>query len=220
MRSILLALIGIYLLSSCAKDYDVIIRNGTVYDGSGSAPIKTDIGIKGDRIDTLGNLTHFSAKKEIDAKGLAVAPGFINMLSWATNSLITDGKGQSDIRQGITLEVFGEGTSMGPISPKLQKEIEEKGDKVQWTTLGQYLEYLEKKGISPNVASFIGATTLRTYTVGYEDRPPTPQELDSMRLLTKQGMEEGALGIGSSLIYAPAFYAKTEELIEICKVLI
>ncbi len=206
------------ILSSCSKDYDVIVKNGTVYDGSGGDPIQTDIGIKGDRIDTLGNLSEFSAKEVINAQGLAVAPGFINMLSWATNSLITDGRGQSDIRQGVTLEVFGEGVSMGPVSPAMKRDVEENDGVVYWETLGGYLEYLEEKGVSPNVASFLGATTARIYTIGYENREPTPEELDSMRLLTRQAMEEGAMGIGSSLIYAPAFYAKTEELIEICKV--
>ncbi len=218
MRKLVVLLCSILILSSCSKDYDVIIRNGTVYDGSGNTPIQTDIGIKGDVIDTLGNLSGFTAKREVDATGLAVSPGFINMLSWATNSLITDGKSQSDIRQGVTLEVFGEGTSMGPLSAQAKEEIEEEGDKVEWETLGEYLEYLEKKGVSTNVASFLGATTLRTYTIGYENRPPTAEELDAMRMLTRQAMEEGALGIGSSLIYAPAFYSSTEELIEICKI--
>jgi len=207
------------LFFSCSKDYDVIIKNGTVYDGSGNQPLQTDIGIKGDVIDTLGDLSEFSSKKTIDAQGLAVSPGFINMLSWAPNSLITDGKGESDIRQGVTLEVFGEGTSMGPLNEALIKEEEEYMDeRIEWTTLGGYFDFMEQKGISPNIASFVGATTLRVNAIGYDNRAPTPKELARMKSLTKAAMEEGAMGIGSSLIYAPAFYAKTEELIEIAKV--
>ncbi|WP_339814703.1 D-aminoacylase [uncultured Imperialibacter sp.] len=218
----LLPLLGA-IISCSTPDYDVIIRNGLIYDGSGSAPISADLGIKGDTIATIGNLKEKSGATEIDAKGKAVSPGFINMLSWATESIITDPRSMSDIRQGVTLEVFGEGVSMGPLSDKMKadwvKNAEEETDITpEWTTLGEYLEYLETKGVTPNVASFIGATTLRIHTVDYDNRPPTEEELDSMRLLVKQGMEEGALGIGSSLIYAPAFYASTEELIELCKV--
>jgi N-acyl-D-amino-acid deacylase len=137
------------------------------------------------------------------------------MLSWATESLIIDGRSQSDIRQGVTLEVFGEGGSGGPLSETMKAEYD---TPPEWTTLGEYLEFLETKGISPNVASFIGATTLRIHQVGYEDRAPTDEEMENMKLLVKEGMEEGAMGIGSSLIYAPAFYSSTEELIELCKV--
>jgi N-acyl-D-amino-acid deacylase len=200
----------------------MIIRNGTIYDGSGSKPFVGDVAIKDDKIAAVGKLDNARGKTEIDARGLAVAPGFINVLSWATESLIQDGLSQSDIRQGVTLEVFGEGWSMGPMNEKLKKEMEE-GQidikfAVEWSTLGEYLEYLVKRGISPNVASFVGATTVRINVIGYENRPPTPQELEQMRGLVKQAMEEGALGVGSSLIYAPAFYAKTDELIELCKV--
>jgi N-acyl-D-amino-acid deacylase len=159
---------------------------------------------------------------EIDAAGLAVAPGFINMLSWATESLIADGRSQSDIRQGVTLEVFGEGWSMGPLNEAMRREmLERQGDikyEIPWTTLGEYLEYLVRRGVSTNVASFVGATTVRIHVLGYENRPPTPEEMERMRQLVRQAMEEGALGVGSSLIYAPAFYASTEELIELCKV--
>ncbi|CAD5257418.1 MULTISPECIES: amidohydrolase family protein [unclassified Imperialibacter] len=218
----LLPLLGA-IISCSSPDYDVIIRNGIIYDGSGSAPISADLGIKADTIAFIGDLKDKSGAAEIDAEGKAVSPGFINMLSWATESIITDPRSMSNIRQGVTLEVFGEGGSMGPLSDKMKaewvKNAEEETDITpQWTTLGEYLEYLETKGVTPNVASFIGATTLRIHTVDYDNRPPTEEELDSMRLLVKQGMEEGALGIGSSLIYAPAFYASTEELIELCKV--
>ncbi len=223
MKNICYLLLIAMLGFSCKPDYDVIIRNGTIYDGSGSTPYSADLGIKGDTIAFIGDLTEKTAPAEIDATGRAVSPGFINMLSWATESIITDPRSMSDIRQGVTLEVFGEGVSMGPLNDKMKAEWVKNADeetdvKPEWTTLGEYLTYLENKGVTPNVASFIGATTLRVYTIGYENRPPTEQELDSMRMLVKQGMEEGALGIGSSLIYAPAFYASTEELIEMCKV--
>jgi N-acyl-D-amino-acid deacylase len=218
MRFFTLSLLALLFLASCAKDYDTIISNGTIYDGSGNQPFQADIGIQSDTIAFIGDLSEASAHTKVDANGLAVAPGFINMLSWANNSLIKDGRGQSDIRQGVTLEVFGEGTSMGPISEKRQQEMLADGDEVRWTTLGGYFDFMENKGISPNIASFLGATTLRINTVGYENRPATPAELETMRTMTRQAMEEGAMGIGSSLIYAPAFYADTEELIEISKV--
>lgn len=218
MRLLGLTLLSVLVLFSCSKDYDVIISNGTVYDGSGQSAIQTDIGIKGDTIAFMGDLSEASARTKIDATGMAVAPGFINMLSWANNSLIRDGRGQSDIRQGVTLEIFGEGTSPGPIGEKRQAEMRADGDEVRWTTLGGYFDFMEKKGISPNIASFLGATTLRINTVGYDDRPATEDELEAMRQMTKQAMEEGAMGIGSSLIYAPAFYADTEELIEVSRV--
>jgi N-acyl-D-amino-acid deacylase len=205
-----------------APTFDVIVRGGTVYDGSGSPGRRVDIGIKGDRIARIGDLSGESAKTTTDATGLAVAPGFINMLSWATESLIADGRSQGDIRQGVTLEIFGEGSSMGPLSDTMKKRmVEEMGDikyDINWTTLAEYLTELERRGVSTNVASFIGATTIREHVIGLEDKKPTPSQLDDMRALVKQEMEAGALGIGTSLIYAPAFYASTEELIELCKV--
>ncbi len=211
-------------LCNCQKQasFDVLIRNGQILDGSGNASYMGDVGINADTIAAIGDLKDAKGLNEIDAKGLAVAPGFINMLSWATESLIQDGRSMSDIKQGVTLEVFGEGWSMGPLNEQMKKDAQEdQGDiqyAVNWTTLNEYLESLVNKGISPNVASFIGATTLRIYTVGFEDRTPTPEELDTMKALVKQAMEDGALGIGSSLIYAPAFYSSTEELIALCKV--
>jgi N-acyl-D-amino-acid deacylase len=204
--------------------YDVILRGGTLYDGSGGKPYVGDVALRGDRIARIakaGSLGDAKGKVELDAKGLAVAPGFINMLSWANESLIYDGRGQSDIRQGVTLEVMGEGGSMGPLNDAMKKEaVEQQGDikyPINWTTLGEYLEMLEKKGISPNVASFVGATTVRIHELGYENRPPKPDELQRMRALVRQAMEEGALGVGSSLIYAPAFYAGTDELVALCQ---
>ena len=194
--------------------YDVVIKGGTIYDGSGGAPYVGDVAIEGDKIVAVGG----SAKgdREIDAKGLAVAPGFINMLSWATESLIEDGKAQADIRQGVTLEVMGEGWSMGPLSPEMKALAPQRqGDikyKVEWTTLGEYLDFLANKGISPNVASFVGATTVRVHELGERDIDPTPEQLTKMRALVRQAMNEGAMGVGSSLIYAPAFYAETVEL--------
>jgi len=222
-----LMLAGAMSLASCTGSadetaYDVVIRGGTVYDGSGSAGVVTDVGIRADTIAFVGDLSRAVGLAEVDATGMAVAPGFINMLSWATQSLLVDGRSQSDIRQGVTLEVFGEGASMGPLNADMkQAMIDRQGDlrfEVPWTTLGEYLEHLEAKGTSANVASFIGATTLRIHEVGYDNRPPTADELERMRELVRQGMEEGALGIGSSLIYAPAFYAATDELVEISRV--
>jgi N-acyl-D-amino-acid deacylase len=201
--------------------FDVVIRNGTIYDGSGSAPFRGDVAIKDDLIAALGaNLKKGTV--EIDAGGLAVSPGFINMLSWGVESLIEDGRGESDLRQGVTLEVFGEGDSMGPLSDVMKADLlKRQGDiryDIKWTTLGEYLEYLMERGVSPNVASFVGATTVRIHALGYEDRIASTGELAVMRELVRQAMEEGAVGLGSSLIYAPAFYAPTEELIELAKV--
>lgn len=221
-----LCFILILLISGFActptADYDIVIRNGMIYDGSGSIPFSGDVAISADTIAAVGSLDQVKGKQEIDVGGLAVAPGFINMLSWATESLIEDGRSQSDIRQGVTLEVFGEGWSYGPYNEKMkQEELESQGDikyEIEWTTLGEYLEYLVDRGVSCNVASFVGATTVRIHEIGYDDRPPTPEELSRMRELVRQAMAEGALGVGSSLIYTPAFYAKTDELIELCKV--
>ena len=204
------------------KTYDTILRGGTVYDGSGAPGVVADVAISGDRIAAIGDLADAKATRVIDARGKAVAPGFINMLSWATVSLLADGRSQADIRQGVTLEVFGEGVSMGPLNARMKQDmLERQGDiayDVPWTTLGEYLTHLETRGVSCNVASFLGATTVRINVLGYQDRLPTPKELDEMRAIVRQAMEEGALGIGSSLIYAPAFYADTHELIELCKV--
>lgn len=202
-------------------DYDIILRGGRIYDGSGGPPLVGDVAIKKDTIAAVGDLRGRTAREEIDVSSLAVAPGFINMLSWANESLIEDGRSQSDIRQGVTLEVMGEGESMGPLNVMMKKEmIAMQRDikyPVKWTTLGEYLEYLEKRGVSPNIASFVGATTVRVHEIGYADRPPTAAELERMKLLVRRAMEEGALGVGSSLIYAPAFYAKTDELIALCR---
>ena len=217
-----LVLSVLLFLAACTPDYDVIIRGGTIYDGSGGAPVVGDVAVKGDSIVSIGAPIEGSGRTEIDATGLAVAPGFINMLSWATESLIEDGRSQSDIRQGVTLEVMGEGWSMGPLNDDMKRQsVEQMGDikyDIEWTTLDEYLEYLVARGISTNVASFVGATTVRIHEIGYEDREPTPEELDRMRDLVRQAMEDGAVGLGSSLIYAPAFYAGTEELIELAKV--
>src|SRR5881392_2312335 len=208
--------------SPAPGDFDVIIRGGTLYDGTGVEGRVTDIAIRGDRIAGVGDFKTAKARTVIDAKGLAVAPGFINMLSWSTESLIQDGQSQSEIRQGVTTEIMGEGESMGPINDRVREhKIREQADikyDITWNTLAEYLQYLEKRGVSCNVASFIGATTIREYVIGFEDKQPTPEQLDAMRELVRKEMEAGALGIGTSLIYPPAFYAKTEELIELCKV--
>ena len=217
--SLLLAATSVSII---AADFDVIIKNGAVYNGTGSETQHVDLAIRGDRIAGVGDYKNAKAKTVIDAWGLAVAPGFINMLSWSTESLIQDGRSQSEIRQGVTTEIMGEGESMGPMNDRvrefmLKQQADIKYD-ITWNTLTEYLRFLEKRGISCNVASFIGATTIRQNVIGFDDRPPTPQELDQMRELVREEMEAGALGIGTSLIYPPAFYAKTDELIELCKV--
>ena len=220
IRTIFLLLV-IFWGCSAPEKYDVLIKNGQIFDGSGLTPFIADIGINADTIAKIGSLKSERGHLEIDAKGLAVAPGFINMLSGANESLIADGRSQSDIRQGVTLEVLGEGESMGPLNNKMKKElIRQQTDikyDINWKSLGEYLDFLEKKGVSPNIASFVGAATLRIYNIGYEDRAPTGIELDSMKLLLRQAMEEGALGISSALIYAPGSFAKTDELIALCK---
>ena len=212
------------LLGACAtttNTYELLIENGTIYDGNGGKPYQADIAVIDDRIVAIGDVAG-SADAVIDAEGYAVAPGFINMLSWATESLVIDGRSQSDIRQGVTLEVFGEGNSEGPINETMRRDIVESGGfggaDITWTTLGEYLEYLVDRGVSTNVASFIGATTVRKHEIGYEDRAPTADELQQMRALVREAMEEGAMGLGSSLIYAPAFYASSDELVELAKV--
>src|SRR3990170_2719561 len=204
------------------ESFDTIVRGGTVFDGSGSPGVRADVGIRGDRVAAVRDLSGATAAAVIDAAGLAVAPGFINMLSWSTESLLVDGRSQGEIRQGVTTQIFGEGSSMGPLNDAMKKRIvEQMGDikfDITWTTLSEYLRELERRGVSQNVASFLGATTVREHVIGLADRKPTASELDAMRAIVRREMEAGALGIGSSLIYAPAFYATTEELIELCKI--
>ena len=221
-RALLYAII--LIISACTTTvtrYDLLIENGIVYDGNGGQAYVADIGINGDRVVAIGQL-RASANDVINAEGLVVAPGFINMLSWATDSLIIDGRSQGDIRQGVTLEVFGEGRSEGPLNEAMREQtIATQGDikwPVEWTTLDEYLEFLVERGVSPNVASFVGATSVRVHEIGYDDRPPTAAELERMKNLVREAMEDGALGLGSSLIYAPAFYADTEELIALAEV--
>ena len=221
--SLLLAL-WLIALANCspAVEYDVILRNGMIYDGSGMPPFPADVGIQGDRISFIGAQPDAIGKTELDLTGLAVAPGFINMMSWANESLIEDGHSQSDIRQGVTLEIMGEGNSMGPLNEEMKREMLRRlGDikyEIEWTTLDEYLQFLERRGVSTNVASFIGAATPRKYVVGYQDRPPTEEELVQMQRLVRQAMEEGALGVASSLIYPPGSFAETDELIALAKV--
>lgn len=212
------------VLTKCApqEHYDILIRNGLIVDGSGEASYLGDLAIRGDTIAAIGDLGKAKGELEIDASGLTVAPGFINMLSWANVSLIEDGRSQSDIRQGVTLEVMGEGRSMGPLNEKMKKRMKENQGSIKydiaWTSLGEYLEFLEKKGVSTNVASFVGNGTLRQYLMEFENRPPTESEMDSMKLLTRQAMEEGAVGMSTSLIYVPSGHASTEEIIELARV--
>ncbi len=215
-----IACLGVANLSFAAT-VDLLIRNGVIYDGHGNAPIRGDLAVDDGRVVAVGMLADTRARKEIDAKGLAVAPGFINVLSWAPESLLHDGRAMSDIKQGVTLEIFGEGNSFGPVNRAIREEmIKTQGDiryDVTWNTLDEFLKTLTKQGVSPNVASFIGATTVREYVIGFEDRTPTPAELKKMQELVREAMREGALGVGSSLIYAPAAYAKTDELVAITK---
>jgi N-acyl-D-amino-acid deacylase len=224
MKAIITFFLALFIFYGCntTENFDLLIKNGQIVDGSGSISYIGDIGINSDTITKMGTLKNATGKVEVDATGLAVAPGFINMLSWANESLIADGRSQGDIRQGVTLEVLGEGESMGPLNERMKKDLKDsQGDikyEIGWTTLGEYLEFLEKKGVSTNIASFIGSVTPRIYTIGYENREPTGTELDSMRLLVKQAMEEGAVGVSSALEYVPACFAKQQELIAMCEV--
>jgi len=218
------AFAALVVLGSCSEpepQYDIVILNGTVYDGSGAEGVLTDVAITGDRIAALGDFSESDGKRAIDATGQAVSPGFVNMLSWAPETLMVDGLGTSDLKQGITLEVFGEGWSYGPWNEDMKKENKEDQTDFQyditWTTLGEFLDQLEARGITMNVASFVGATTLRIHEVGYDNRPATPEELARMQDLVREAMREGALGVGSSLIYAPANFAPTEELVALAK---
>jgi N-acyl-D-amino-acid deacylase len=218
----ILVLAGCATTSAPAPRYDLVLRGGLVHDGRGGEPRALDVAIRGDRIAAL--LPHGSevaAAQVIDAGGLAVAPGFINVLSWSTESLLADGRAMSDIKQGVTLEIFGEGWSMGPLNARMKADqIAQQGDiryPIEWSTLGEYLEHLERRGVAPNVASFVGATTVRIHVLGEADRAPTSDELARMQDLVRDAMREGALGVGSSLIYAPAFYARTEELIALAR---
>ncbi|MGB5429506.1 N-acyl-D-amino-acid deacylase family protein [Eudoraea sp.] len=223
-KTIALAFTLISVIMGCEthESYDLVIRNGIIADGSGGPSFKGDIAINADTIVAVGDLKNAAGAMEIDATGLTVAPGFINMLSWANVSLIEDGRSQGDIRQGVTLEVMGEGHSMGPLNEVMKLEMKESQQNINydinWSTLGEYLEYLEKKGVSTNIASFIGNGTLREYVMNYETRPPNMAELEKMKELTKQAMEEGAVGLSTSLIYVPSGHAKTEEIIELAKV--
>lgn len=212
------------IISGCStpEPYDVLIRNGNIADGSGTEIFKGDIGIMSDSIAAIGDLKKAKGKTEIDAAGMTVAPGFINMLSWSVESLIEDGRSLGDICQGVTLEVMGEGDSWGPWSESMKQDMKtSQGDikyDIEWTTLGEYLEYLERKGVSTNIASFVGTSTLRIHVVGYDNRPPSASEMDLMKLLVRQAMKEGAIGVSSALEYIPASFASTEELTELCRV--
>jgi N-acyl-D-amino-acid deacylase len=223
LRSTLLAA-ACLLLPACTtldstRRYDIIVRDGTIYDGGGGAPYVGDVAIRGDRIVRVGGDIGERAATEIDARGLAVTPGFINMLSWANESLLEDGRGQSDIRQGVTLDVMGEGWSMGPLNPEMKRLMVARQDDIKfavtWTRLADYLQVLERKGVSPNVASFVGAATVRIHELGEGDVDPSPEQLARMRMLVRQAMNEGAMGVASSLIYAPANFAETDELVSL-----
>jgi N-acyl-D-aspartate/D-glutamate deacylase len=236
-RRPIVLMFALTVVAACADgdSYDVLITGGTVYDGSGDAPFVGDVAIDGDRVVAVGDLSGATADNVVDATGMAVSPGFVNMLSWSNETLIVDGHSQGEIRQGVTLEVFGEGSSMGPMNDAMKEEFLESfsafvgGEEraaallggayeVPWTTLGEYLDFMENKGVSTNVASFLGATSARIHELGYEDRAPNEEELETMRQLVHTAMQEGAMGIGSSLIYAPAYYSDTDELIALSEV--
>jgi N-acyl-D-amino-acid deacylase len=221
MNKILPFLITLFISCQTRQHFDVLIKNGMIYDGSGQAPFTGDIGINADTVAAIGKL-NATGSVTIDARGKAVSPGFINMLSWANEALLEDGRSQSDIRQGVTLEVMGEGESMGPLNDTMKRQMmadqEEIRFDIKWTTLGEYLQYLEKKGVSTNVTSFVGNGTVRQHVIGYEKRAATPAEMEAMKALVEQAMQEGAVGISSSLLYAPSSSADTKELIELAKV--
>ncbi|HZP67513.1 MAG TPA: D-aminoacylase [Rudaea sp.] len=212
-----------FLVAGCSQTpttaearFDVIVRHGMVYDGSGRDPERADVGVRGGRIAAVGDLSAARAPTDVDAQGLAVAPGFVNMLSWAPDSLYIDGRSESDLKQGVTLEIFGEGESLGPLTEATRKAaLAQQGDlthPIDWTTLGEGLDALARRGVATNIASFVGAATIREHELGYADRAPNPQELARMQDLVRAAMREGALGVGSALIYAPGTYAKTDEL--------
>ncbi len=228
-----LVVVVAWLASACAtteppaiaadvETFDVLLKGGTVYDGTGKAPVVADVAVRGDRVVRAGNLNHVRAALTLDVSGRAVAPGFINALSWSTESLIADGRSQGEIRQGVTLEIMGEGGSMGPLNADMKATaVKQQSDikyAVEWTTLGEYLDWLAARGISTNIASLVGATSVRIHELGYENKAPTPEQLERMKTLVRKAMEEGALGVGSSLIYVPASFSSTAELIELCKV--
>jgi N-acyl-D-amino-acid deacylase len=223
-RKPLLIIFGILFAANCENPpaYDYLIRGGNIIDGSGRPAYTGDIAINSDTIAAIGDLSNARGLTEIDAAGLTVAPGFINMLSWANESLIEDGRSQGELRQGVTLEVMGEGHSMGPLNARMKQEMQESQQDIRfdinWTTLGGYLDFLEKKGISTNIASFVGNGTLRQYVMGYDNRPASPAELAEMKLLLREAMEEGAVGLSTSLIYVPSGHASTEEIIALAKV--
>lgn len=225
MKKLLLFSTLLTLFLSCKNEkgpLSILIKNGTIYDGSGNQPFIGDVLIQGDTIAGIEKAGILKGTTEVDAKGMAIAPGFINMLSWATETLIEDGRSMGDIKQGVTLEVMGEGNSMGPLNDSIKREaVASMGDiryNIEWKTLGGYLDWLAKRGVSCNIASFVGAATVRENVLGSKNVAPNAQELEKMKALVKEAMEEGAMGVGSALIYAPGFYAKTDELVELCKV--
>lgn len=224
MKNFYVLFLTFLLLSGCSAsaDYDLIIQNGQLLDGSGEPSFSGDLAIRADTIAALGDLGDATAETVVDASGLAVAPGFINMLSWANVSLLHDGRSMSDIYQGVTLEVLGEGRSMGPLNEEMKQDmIENQGDitfDVEWTTLGEYLDHLQQKGVSANITSFVGNGTLRQHVIGYENRPATDEEISRMKELLGEAMREGAVGLSSSLLYAPSGYANTDELAELARV--
>lgn len=216
-------LIGLLAARAAAADsFDTVIRGGVVYDGTGAPGVQADLGIRGDRIAAVGDLRAAGARTVIEAEGLAVAPGFINMLSWAAEWLIRDGRGLSDLKQGVTLEIFGEGSSLGPLTPAMRKDrLRTQPRKhrypIPWVTNAGALRWMAQRGVSMNIASFVGASTVRIHELGYEDRAPNKAELARMQELVRREMRLGGMGVGAALIYAPGAYAKTAELVALAK---
>jgi N-acyl-D-amino-acid deacylase len=221
MRRLLAA--AALLSASCAvtPQYDVVIRHATVYDGTGAAGRAADVAIEGDHIAAVGSLGGARGRSEVDASGLAVAPGFVDMLNHSETSLIADGRSQSGIRQGVTLSVFGE-SSMGPLSDAMKRDMKARQGDIKfdytWSTLGEYLETLAARGVSTNVASFVSASTVRAKEIGLDNRAPTAAELERMRDDVRVAMREGAMGVTTALIYTPAVFSTTDELVALSKV--
>src|SRR5207244_5342738 len=205
-----------------ATEFDVLIRGGTLYDGTGAPGKRADVALRGDTIAAVGDLSRDSAKVVVDARGLAVAPGFINMLSWSVDSLLADGRGQSEIRQGVTTQIMGESHSWGPVNDAIKKRMKAEQShikyEIEWSTLIDYLTFLERRGVSQNVASFLGSATIREYVLGLENVRPTAEQMEQMRRVVEREMRDGALGVESALEYAPDYFNTTEDLIEFCKV--
>jgi N-acyl-D-amino-acid deacylase len=221
----LFALMSLTVLSSVSNSapaYDLIIRNGRIIDGSGRSALSADLAIQGDRIARIGNLGGAKANREIDARGQIVAPGFIDMLGQSEQYVLIDPRAMSKVMMGVTTEITGEGESIAPLNDRILKEQEDFNRRfnltVDWRTMGEYFRRLGKQGAGVNLGTFVGATQVREYVIGYDDRPPTTAELEQMKKLVAEAMKDGALGVSTSLQYVPARFAKTDEIVELARV--